>query len=126
MSQEHNALDLIALTLIESRLNKGDEIFVFSAGNLRGKLMSVNSGNCVPSATYRGGKGKSDEQIEHCARITYIPRPRDREKVQDPSGFKFTRKPVDFDIPTRLASDALHLHPIGDKRWMVNVVTSVK
>jgi len=126
MSQAPDELELIALTLIQSRLDRGDKIFVFSAGNLRGKLTFAQYLECLPSATYLSGRGTLESQMEHCVQLTYIPRPRSHDQVKDPLKFNFTRKPVLFNIPTRLINSALFLQKLEDGVWMLNMNTSVK
>jgi hypothetical protein len=129
MSQTPDALDLIVLTLIEARLARGDDIFIFTTGNLRGKLVSATYlESALPSQTYLPPNAASDPSafVEPVVHIRYIPRPRGHDNVKDPLKFKSTRKPVIFNIPTRLVNSALFLQKLADKVWMLNVVTSVK
>ncbi len=128
MSQrpEHLDLELLPLDLINARLAKGEPMLIFSAGNLRGKLVSAQYLECLPSPTFiPGWKGPGDGKVEPCVQLFYIPRPRDRTKVTDPRSFNFTRKPVLFNIPVRILHSVLFLHKVEDM-WMVNLVTSVK
>jgi hypothetical protein len=128
MSQAPDELELIAITLIQTRLDQGEDIFTFSAGNLRGKLVSISYlEKALPATTYLpAGTTFGDGHMEPVAQLTYIPRPRAHDKVKDTLKFNFTRKPVLFNIPTRLVNSALLLQKLADKVWMLNVVTAHK
>lgn len=126
MSQTPDELELIALTLIQSRLDRGEFIYTFTAGNLRGKLVSAKYLVCLPSPTYLPSNGALADKLEPCIQLVYIPRPRGRDTIKDPTKFNFTRKAVLFNIPTRLINSALFLQRLADNVWMLNIVTSVK
>ena len=118
-------LELFALKLIRTRLERDEFVFVFSAGNLRGKLVSIEHlASAQPAATYQSGR--PTEQMEPCVQLTYIPRPKDPGKVTDPTKFKFTRKPVLFNIPVRVVSGSLLLKKLYENVWMMTVRTSAK
>jgi len=119
-------LELFALRLIRTRLEREERVFVFSAGNLRGKLVSIEHlDSALPAATYQDCRS-TDQQMEPCVQLTYAPRPKDPGKVTDPTKFKFTRKPVLFNIPVRVVSGSLLLKKLYENVWMVNVQTSAR
>lgn len=127
MSQTPDELELIVLTLIQSRIARGEQLFMFSAGNLRGKLVSAECIDCLPSSTYLpAGTAFGQGKIEPCVQFWYIPRPRSHDKVKDPLKFNFTRKPINFNVPTRLVNSAVFLQKIEDGMWMINMNTAIK
>jgi hypothetical protein len=119
-------IDLIALDLINSRLTRGDMVFVFTTGNFRGKLVSATYlEDALPSPTYLLNHSL-DSQIEPCIQLTYAPAPRSRDRVKDPATFNFTRNPVFFNIPARFFESAITLHQLRAGQWMLAIDTSVK
>lgn len=119
-------LDTIIVTLIQSRLDRGEEIFSFSSGSLRGKVTSVDVKYCLPSATYLGSSyDVNNPPMEMCISLVYIPGPRDRNKSVDPLTVNYTRKPVIFNVPLK-AEAGLFLQKIEDKVWMLNINTAFK
>lgn len=123
MNTDPEDFELIVLTLIKSRLERGEDIFVFTAGFMRGKLQSVEYLTAVPSSTYLGGN-TYNPPAEPCLQITYIPGPRNPKP--DAEQKKFTRKPQSFNMPARVASNSLFLQKVEERVWMLNVTTKVK
>lgn len=127
MSQAPDDLELIAYTLINARLARGDQVFVFTYGQLRGKLHTVTYlEKCLPASTYLSSSANLEMQMEPCLQLSYTPGPRTREKVKDPTTFNFTRKAVLFNVPVRLVNSALFLQKLEEGVWFVNVNTKVK
>ena len=120
-------LELIALDLITSRLERGDEIFVFSSSKLRGKLITARFlQDALPSQTYLPATRTYLPATWHnlqepCVVLTYTPTPKDDTKKPT-----FKRVIQTFTIPVRILSSAVHLQKLDDAQWMLNIDTSVK
>lgn len=132
MSKAPDVLELIILDLIDSRLEAGEKIFMYSSGNLRGKLMSAHYlEEVLPSNTYLDQR-PLDQQMEPCIQFIFIPRSR-AGTITDPATFNFTRKPDRFNMPTRLADQAIFFQRLQSGggwslcgSWGLSINTSFK
>jgi len=123
---EINQLDLLVLDLIQMTQLKGDDIFVFASGNLRGLLRRARYVTYVlPSATYLSSK-PIEEQMEPCIVLDFIPPPRAGAIDADLSKVNFTRNQQIFTIPVRLIDRGMSFAKIGDRQFMLNINTSIK
>lgn len=121
--------ELLSVSLINKVMEKGNTIFVFASGAMRGKLISAKTASAVPSQTYLKDVRWSFDKppIETCAALTFIPSPQKPDKVKDPRTFKFTRQPQTFWIPERaLVAKCLHLTRVEGDTWMLNIVSDRK
>ena len=121
--------ELLTVALINKVLNRGNSIFIFMSGVMRGKLSTAETAETVPSQTYlKDVRWSSDKPpVETCAVLTFIPSPQNPGKVKDPRTFKFTRKPQTVRLPERvLSSKGFHLTRIDGDAWMLNIVSSFK
>lgn len=121
--------ELLSVSLINKVMAKGNTIFIFTSGVLRGKLISATTTSTVPSPTYLKGASQHWTKLkpETCAVLRFAPGPKDPGKVKDPLTFSFTRKPQTFRLPERvLNSKGFHLTRIDGSAWMLNIVSSFK
>lgn len=120
--------ELLTVTLINKVLARGNSIFIFTSGVLRGKLITAETANVVPSPTFlRDVRWSLESPMETCAILTFSPSPRSPSKMKDPRTFKFTRKPQVFKLPERvLNAQGFHLTRIDGDAWMLNIVSSFK
>lgn len=125
MTKQPQDLELIVLDLIHVRLERKEQLFVFSSGALRGKLQEATYRECIPSSTFIAGRASYDTKPEPCLSLTYIPGPRDSGRVKD-LDFDFTRKPVTFNIPVECVPNCVFLQKIEDGVWMLNINTKAK
>lgn len=116
-----NTLTSLVVDLINKPLERGDEVFVFSAGNLRGKLHSAAITLALPSETYRPGRKHWTDSLEQCLVLTYVPRSRQPKEKQT-----WTRKPTTFHIPLWAIHKGVFLKKIIDGQWMLNINTSIE
>jgi hypothetical protein len=123
---ETNELDLLILDLIQMTQSKGDDIFMFASGNLRGLLQRIRyAAYVLPSATYLTSK-PIEEQMEPCIVLDFIPPPRVGAIDADLSQVKFTRNRQIFTMPVRLIDRGMSFAKIGDRQFMLNIITSIK
>lgn len=123
---ETNELDLLILDLIQMTQCKGDDIFMFASGNLRGLLQRARyAAYVLPSATYLTSK-PLEEQMEPCIVLDFIPSPRVGAIDADLSQVKFTRNQQIFTMPVRLIDRGMSFAKIGDRQFMLNINTSIK
>jgi hypothetical protein len=123
---EINQLDLLILDLIQMTQLKGDDIFVFASGNLRGLLRRARyAAYVLPSSTYLTSKPLED-QVEPCIILDFIPPPKQGVAGIDLSRVNFTRNQQIFTMPVRLIDRGMSFSKIGDKQFMLNINTSIK
>jgi hypothetical protein len=132
MHQTPDDLGLIGLTLINNRLTKDEDIFVFASGMMRGKLTSAEYfANILPSQTYLPSNYNAiaaSSFMEPCVQLIFVPTPRNPEqlkKVEKLKAWKGSRKPQIFNIPVRVFPKAVFLKKV-DNMWMLNIVSTNK
>ncbi len=118
-----NSLELLTVEIAQKRLDLDEPMFMFAAGALRGKVVSIRLADCVPSRTYQRGTATTSEP---CVVIEFIPGPKDRQRVKDPLKFKFTRQSQVFVMPVRAVPKGFFLRKFADGAWLLNIVTSFK
>jgi hypothetical protein len=127
---EIDQLDLLILDLIQMIQLKGDDIFVFASGNLRGLLRRARyAAYVLPSSTYLTSK-PIDDQLEPCIILDFIPPTYQgvagNDLAVDLAKVKFTRNQQIFTMPVRLIDRSMSFSKIGDKQFMLNINTSIK
>jgi hypothetical protein len=117
--------DFIILDLIAARHAAGEEVFVFTSGNLRGKLIKLRFlDKAIPAPTYLKVHPKKAEP-EPCIAVLLTPRPAVIGD-KDPLSVFSTRKTQTYCIPARVAIDAMFLQKLEAGKWMLNINTSIK
>lgn len=122
MSETKGALDLLTVDIANKRIARGDSIFVFASGVLRGKLSCLTTKEAFPADTYNPSYSLN---LLPCVEVLYTPGPRKSETVKDLETFNFTRKPVWFNVPVELADSCLFLRKLEGRSWMLNIVTRI-
>jgi hypothetical protein len=114
-------LTSLVVDLINRPLERGDEVFVFSSGNLRGKLHNAAITLSFPAETYRRSAWGWSDSPENCLVLTFVPRSRQPKEKQT-----WTRKPTTFSIPMWAIHKCVHLKKIVDGQWMLNISTNAE
>lgn len=117
MTEQPDELTDFTVGLIKRPLTKGDELFIFAGGMLRGKVTEVDVRREFPSDTYLRTNYVDMDDVVDCLRLVYIPRQRNPNEPP-----RFTRKPQYFNIPLKFLS-GVYIKKIEDGKWMLNIDT---